>query len=67
MDQGLKEYLQTCEPATDVDEKFLIELRRAMENVVSEIERRIQERERLAAEMRYTFIKPSPSARSSKN
>ena len=58
MEQGLKDYLDSCKKA-NIDEKILTNLRQAMVDAVPKIIKRVQERERVAAEMRYKILLPS--------
>ena len=62
MNQGLKNYLEKCNPAP-VDETMLDDLRREMEEAVPEIAESIRQREELAAELRIAASKPSQSNR----
>ena len=58
MNPRLKDYLQTCTPAT-ADQTMLDELRREMDKAVPEITESIRQREELAAELRIAVSRPS--------
>ena len=60
MNQRLKNYLEKCSPAT-VDQAFLDDLYREMEEAVPEIVESIRQREELAAELRIAASKPPMS------
>ena len=60
MNPRLKDYLQTCTPAT-ADQTMLDELRREMDKAVPEITESIRQREELAAELRIATSRSSQS------
>ena len=60
MNEKLKDYLAKCTPAT-VDPSTLESLRSAMERAVPKIAESIRRRERLAAHLRASAPKHSPS------
>ena len=60
MNERLKNYLEKCSPAA-VDQAFLDDLYKEMEEAVPEIIESIRRREELAAELRIAASKPPMS------